>query len=98
MKKTFIVLFLCGLLLSILLVACESSSDNSNDGANAKRLNYGGRDFLYTEYNVDNYPSALIVDVKTKVQYIQIGLRKHSRIFTLVDAEGKPILYEGDID
>ena len=88
MRKKLLIL-LCSLLLSISLIGCGSES-------NRERVTYCGREFLEIYY-YDDY-SSLLVDVETRVQYLQIGSGQSARLTTIVDAEGKPILYEGDLE
>lgn len=89
MKK--ILILLCSLLLSVSLVGCGYDRKINEPEYEL----YGGRLFYVIDTNDFGY---LIVDPETRVQYIQISSSQFARMITLVDAEGKPILYEGDLE
>lgn len=96
MKKKIMIL-LCSLLLSISLVGygCSESNNNEKD-ITTEYIEFGDREFLRIRYG-DDY-GYVYVDVETKVQYLQFGAGQSARIVVLVDAEGKPILYEGSLE
>lgn len=92
MKK--IKLLLCCLLLSISLVGCGGEPGNND----YKEIN--GRLFLVieSEESINNKYWELFVDVETKVQYVKFEGGYQGPMSVLVDADGKPILYEGEVE
>ena len=89
MNKLLILLY--GLLLCISFVGCTYDKKVNEP----KYESYGGR--LFYVIDTDDY-GYLIVDPETRVQYIQISTSQYARMITLVDADGKPILYEGSLE
>ena len=102
MKKLKILL--CCLLLSISLIGCEKanildeifvvntadSNPNIIDISNKHRflilsLGLGSRDYIF-------------VDKETGVQYLFVDNNTGGGLTVLVDADGKPILYEGELE
>jgi len=61
-----------------------------------KTKTLGGREFVFIQYDGDY--GYIYVDVETRVQYLQISGGNAGRMTVLLDAEGKPILYEGDLE
>lgn len=96
MKKKLLIL-LCSLLLGVSLVGC--GSDGSNESENLSTVTIGGREFIViSDYPYIDEGSRLYVDVETKIQYLFIDSGYEGGLTVLVDAEGKPILYEGVIE
>lgn len=92
MKKKLSIL-ICSLLLSVSLVGCGSESNNG------KYEILGNRTYLIIDYTaLDNISHKILVDTETKVQYLYITNGHAGGMSVLVDAEGKPILYEGDLE
>ena len=88
-------LIFCGLMLSVALVGCGASNTDEPG-----YIMLGGRKFLKIEYGdrlTNNNASIIYVDVNTKVQYLKIGLGRYSTCTVLIDADGKPILYDGEV-
>ena len=85
-------LIICCLLLSISLVGC------GDDRSYYKEIN--GRRFLVIESDesINNKYWELFVDVETKVQYVKFEGGYQGPMSVLVDADGKPILYEGEVE
>ena len=92
MKKK-IKLLVCGLLLSVALVGC-GSSENGSEPSKIKYKYYGGRKFLLIDYDT----SFVYVDIDTKVQYLNFGYGHYANNSVLLDSDGKPILYEGEVE
>ncbi|WP_461226237.1 DUF6440 family protein [Lacticaseibacillus suihuaensis] len=40
----------------------------------------------------------VLVDCQTRVQYLSVSIGSGGGLTVLVDAEGKPLLYDGDLD
>ena len=95
MKKILIIIS-C-ILLCLTFIAC--SNDNV-DGANPY-VTINGREFMvgpseYVRYyNIDGVFITLI-DTETRVQYMTMNGLRRAAICVLVDADNKPILYEGE--
>lgn len=90
MKKKLLI-FLSSLMLSVSLVGCGS---NSEDGVFEYRQ-IGDRTFVV----INNTPNDCIyVDINTKVQYVRFTGGYQGSMSVLVDADGKPILYEGELE
>lgn len=90
--KNKLLIFLSLLMLSISLVGCGSDS-SPEDISNQEYVLTGGRVFVRMDYD-DGY---LLVDRETRVQYFTYGFLKNRSMSILVDADGKPILYEGEL-
>lgn len=88
MKKKLLIL-LCSLLLSVSLVGCGDPESVSNP-----TIKYGSR---FLDINTGKY-TCIIIDKETKVQYLYAGYGSAGGLTILVDAEGKPILYEGNLE
>lgn len=90
MKK---IILMCCLLLSFSLVGCgEPSSDESTtrliDDRDSDR-------FLSIYIGCEDY---IFVDIETRVQYLFVKDYSGGGLTVMVDADGKPILYEGEIN
>lgn len=78
----------------MLLTSCDKNANNQDDKLE--------RFYVIPMYGVDSkdntstYPLKIYVDKETKVQYIYN--RYQGGMCVLVDAEGKPLLYEGEFD
>lgn len=94
MKKKLLIL-LCSLLLRVSLVGCGNS-----DKKEYKYRSIGDRTFFIISCNNPGNCWDIYVDTETRVQYMIINgdLSYSSSTSVLVDAEGKPILYEGEIE
>lgn len=88
MKKILIIL--CCLMMCVSFGGCSGSSNQTD----IEIINRCGRDFLQIETPGFGY---ITVDVETKVQYMHFSSGNTARVAVLVDSDGKPILYEGDI-
>lgn len=92
MKKLSIIL--CCLLLSISLIGCGKDEEKSNF------ISVGNRTFYVISSDEQYVAWDIYVDTETKVQYIYFrGDNSYcSAMSILVDADGKPILYEGSFN
>ena len=90
--KKILSLIVC-LMLSSSLVGCGSSESVSS---NIKITTISGRPFM--EIELENYRK-ILVDINERTQYLIIGTMSHygNGIELLVDSEGKPLLYKGEI-
>lgn len=91
MKKSKLIF--CGLLLSVVLTGC-----GNKETSDERYAIYGGRKFLVISdvYRFDD-KSVIYVDTETRVQYLNFDYGHFSGVSVLVDADGKPILYEGGV-
>lgn len=89
MKK--IKLLLCSLLLSVSLTGCNNNTGDQITIADRPFIIVSKADMRLGEYY-------LLVDKETRVQYLMNSSSYTSGITVLVDADGKPILYEGDVE
>ena len=98
MKKLRLIFY--GLLLSVALVGC-GKGDSVNKDVTYKYNYYGGRKFLVINYEdgfTDTSAYKIYVDTETRVQYIAFDVHNYSSpSHALIDADGKPILYDGEI-
>ena len=94
MKKLSIIL--CCLLLSISLTGC---GDKDEEGS-MKEIIIGDRTFIeiYDEFTTNFGEFRILVDKETKVQYLRDSGYQQGGLEVLVDADGKPILYEGSLE
>lgn len=89
---------LCCLLLSISLAGCGKDSYQDNEDF-IREVNIAGRSFKYIPGNIKGFGKyAILVDKETKVQYLWDSDYHHGGMVVLVDADGKPILYEGSFE
>lgn len=84
--KKILSLILC-LMLSCSLVGCGESNDD------IRFETVIGRPFMVIRVGLDD----LYVDINERTQYVQFRDTIHAGLTLLVDSEGKPILYEGEI-
>lgn len=97
MKKKLLIL-LCSLLLSVSLVGCGKDSYQDNEDF-VSEVNIAGRSFKYIPGNAKGwYRYAILVDKETRVQYLHEHEYHMGGLVVIVDAEGKPILYEGNLE
>lgn len=96
MKKKLLIL-LCSLLLSVSLVGCGSENKSENEkNITTEYVTFADREYLLVTHE-DEF-GHVYVDVETKVQYLHIGRGQYSTMTILIDADGKPILYEGKLE
>lgn len=101
MKKLFI--FMMCLMLSFSLTGCSKYDVDGTDwnGNSGKFTDCADGDILFRfhTFRLDN-DDYLYVDKETRVQYLFInnGNSYGSGCVVLVDADGKPILYEGELE
>ena len=96
MKK--ILILLCSLLLSVSLVGCVKDSYQDN-GDFVSEVTIAGRSFKQIPGTADGYGRySILIDKKTRVQYLWDCDYQRGGLTVLVDAEGKPILYEGELE
>ena len=96
MKK--IKMLLCGLLLSISLMGCSGVNGEYLEPT-SKSTMIGEQEFLIIEGHSEEIGDYYIyVDKETRVQYLCSIGSYNSGFVVLIDADGKPILYEGTID
>ena len=97
-NKKKILILLCSLLLSVSLVGCVKDS-YQDDVDFVSEVNIAGRSFKYIPGTAKNwYDYSMLVDKETRVQYLHEHGYQHGGLVVIVDAEGKPILYEGDLE
>lgn len=92
--KNKLLIFISLLMLSISLVGCSSSEvEEGNYVSHYRALQIGDRTFIPLKDTSSN--SGIYVDVETRVQYLY---SYNMNMFTpLLDSDGKPILYEGEL-
>lgn len=88
--KKILSLILC-LMLSCSLVGCTSSEEESSD---LRFRQFGDHIFMVIE---TDYNNMILVDITERTQYLYIDDPYGGGIELLVDSEGKPLLYEGEI-
>lgn len=94
MKK--LKLILCGLLLSVSLAGCKNSYNDNPDFTEYTVI--ANRTFKLIPGNANGVGHYLIlVDKETKVQYLYDDHDYGGGFVVLVDADGKPILYDGEV-
>ena len=78
------------LMLAVMLVGCGSSSESdAGDGENQKR-------FVLVEHTWDY---EIMVDSETKVMYVvSNGSYNHGTFTLMVDENGKPLTWDGDLE
>ena len=90
MKKTLSLLLIC-IMLSCSLAGCGSSDSDYGDF-----FTVNGRTFV--QILATGRDTCIVVDIQEKTQYLYLDAFGHGGGLTLlVDSEGKPILYEGEI-
>lgn len=83
MKKKLLT-FLCCTMLSISLVGCDNSRViDESESHKFQSIYLGNQDYIF-------------VDKETRVQYLFVKNAYGAGMTVLVDADGKPILYEGE--
>ena len=88
-------LIFCGLMLSVALVGCGGSKSENNG---MKYEIIGNRTFLVIDTSTGFSNVHLIyVDKETKVQYLMFEGGHWGIMSVLLDADGKPILYDGEV-
>lgn len=94
MKK--ISIFINMFILSISLIGCAPSAEYTNEGriSHHKTIQIGERTFI--PLNDDLIDFAVYVDEKTRVVYTYSS--KTCMFSVLIDADGKPMLYEGELE
>lgn len=100
MKKN-IRFILCCLLLSISLAGCAPGDDVVRNDKGYQVVSIGNRNFVKIETGEsDSYfdYAFIYVDIETNVQYLLVDGYNMCAMEVIVDADGKPILYEGEID
>lgn len=90
--KNKLLAIMMGVMLSISLVGCGSSSTPESID-NQEYVLTGGRLFIRIDYD----DGILLIDRDTRVQYFTYGFGYYQSMSVLVDADGKPILYEGEL-
>ena len=78
----------------ILLTSCDSDVNNKDDKYD--RFYYLPMYAADSKDNTSTYPLKIYVDKETRVQYIYNI--NQGGMCVMVDAEGKPLLYEGEFD
>lgn len=83
-------LILCCLLLSISLAGCGGEYD--------EHVRYATiNDREYARIETEEKGWYLFIDTETKVQYLYKRSMYQCNLACIVDADGKPILYEGEL-
>ena len=98
MKKKFLAIML-GVMLSVSLVGCYSNSPEKTSDDTYEYLLIGNRKFVEintSEGFLEHY-SCIYVDCETRVQYIMFNGSYYGSMSALLYADGKPILYEGEL-
>lgn len=87
-------LILCCLLLGVSLAGCGGKDEES-----IKEIIIGDRTFIeiYDEFTTNFGECRILVDKETKVQYLRDSGYQQGGLEVIVDADGKPILYEGEL-
>lgn len=93
MKKARLIF--CGLLLSVALVGCGKEGEVYD----VDYMTIADHTFkvVTEETGVGLGTRAIYIDVDTKVQYVRFNSGYYGSMSILVDADGKPILYDGEI-
>lgn len=96
MKKLFI--FACCLMLSFSLTGCglkDKIAIAVEEGEKIQEAEEKGQRFI-SVYKSDN--ERILVDKETRVQYLYRGAGYGGGMTVLVDSDGKPLLYEGELE
>lgn len=104
MKKKLLI-FLSLLMLSISLVGCGSDDPEPEYVNGNEVVHFGNRTFLKIPTYEDGEDVHimledvfLFVDTETSVQYLYLDGYRRAVMEVIVDADGKPILYEGELE
>lgn len=101
MKKTIILVLILIILAIIPVVMILTGCAAPDDNTHITTLEQSNRFVTVETYgmNFKNVPPyRIIVDTYTKVSYIYIGDSTGNAITVLVDADGKPLLWEGALE
>ena len=98
MKKKFLAIVL-GIMLSVSLVGCGNNSSEKTSDDTYEYILIGNRKFLeiQTSGGIGENYSCIYVDCETRVQYLVFNGGYYGSMSALLDADGKPILYEGEL-
>ena len=88
-------LIFCGLMLSVALVGCGKEGEVLD----VDYMTVADHTFkVITEESAVGFGTrAIYIDVDTKVQYIRFNSGYYGSMSILVDADEKPILYDGEV-
>jgi len=98
MKKKILAIIL-GIMLGVSLVGCGGNSPEKTSDDTYEYLLIGNRKFVEIETSgglLEHY-SCIYVDCETRVQYVMFNGGYYGSMSALLDADGKPILYEGEL-
>jgi hypothetical protein len=86
--------FIC---LALVLVMCLAVFCSCEQYLNQEETKQGGeaKDRFFEIYYNKSYSSGVFVDKETRVQYF---VNYHGGITPLIDENGKPLLYEGELE
>ena len=91
--KKFLAIYLCVLIFAFSLTACGSSGEAAD--ASTNRFYAVDRCFIDDPTTIDgDYRTYILVDRETKVCYLYGPAGNRSFMTALLDAEGKPLLWE----
>ena len=99
MKKKFLAIML-GVMLSVSLVGCGTNESEYGSKSTVEYIIIGNRKFKEIEFNRGlsaGHYSCIYVDCETRVQYILFNGGYYGTMSALLDSDGKPILYEGEL-
>lgn len=86
MKKKLFCLLLILILPILLLSGCD------------KKARYNTSELVAISYdNIDNGCTIIFVHKKTKVMYLYVKNRKGAGLTVMLDSDGKPLLYKGEL-
>lgn len=95
--KRFLAVFLCVLTFAFTLAACGSSGEAADESKLSNRFRIVDTDTIDgIQYICGERKAYIVVDRETKVCYLY-GPGTHATFITvLLDADGKPLIWEGD--
>lgn len=96
-KKLFCLLLILVLPVCLLFTGCGTKSENYQDNSSER--------FVIIEKIQDNFQDTdgnpvsfyIIVDKETKIMYFMVSGNYRFCMETMVDSDGKPLLYEGEL-
>lgn len=94
--RKLVSIFLCVLIFAFSFAACGSSGEAADESESINRFYAVDRCFIDDPTTIDgDYRTYILVDRETKVCYLYGPAGNRSFMTALLDAEGKPLIWEG---
>lgn len=96
--KKIIILLICSV-ISISSVSCSpinTFKEKAEETKKAREEQLSGVNHRFLEIDMDG-PGIIYVDKLTKIQYLYFGNGYGSSVTCLLNTDGTPLLYEGDL-